>query len=194
MPFESRDFYAGLPVFTGFASVADPTLYQPLPEGWLVGLSDIVDSTDAIAAGRYKVVNTAGAAVIAAVTNALQGRPFPFVFGGDGASFAVAPDCEGLARAALSATAAWVRDDLGLELRIALVPVEAIRARGHDVRVARFAPSPDVSYAMFSGGGLAEAERALKRGEIAIPAAPPGTRPDLTGLSCRWEEFSRRAG
>ena len=33
----------------------------------------------------------AGAAVIAAVTNALDGREFPFVFGGDGASFAVSP-------------------------------------------------------------------------------------------------------
>ena len=34
----------------------------------------------------------AGASVIAAVTNALEGREFPFVFGGDGASFAVSPD------------------------------------------------------------------------------------------------------
>ena len=30
-----------------------------------------------------------GAGVIAAVANALDRRPFPFVFGGDGASFAV---------------------------------------------------------------------------------------------------------
>ena len=191
---DAPDFYAGLPVFTGFAGVADPSRYRALPDDWLVGLSDVVESTKAIAAGRYKVVNTAGAAVIAAVTNALKGRAFPFVFGGDGASFAVDPGSEPLARQALAATAAWVRDDLRLHLRVALVPVAALRKRGLDIRVARFAPSPDVSYAMFSGGGLAFAERALKRGEFAVPAAPRGTRPDLTGLSCRWDEIRAARG
>ena len=95
------DFYARLPVFTGFTHVMEPDLYQPLPDDWLLGLSDVVDSTKAIAAGRYKVVNTAGAAVIAAVTNALRGRAFPFAFGGDGASFAVGPGDAEAARAAL---------------------------------------------------------------------------------------------
>ena len=56
----------------------------------------------------------AGAAVIAAVTNALEGREFPFVFGGDGASFAVSPADLERAREALAATAIWVREDLDL--------------------------------------------------------------------------------
>ena len=55
----------------------------------MVGVADIVQSTKAIAENRYKAVNMAGAAVIVAITNALAGRDFPFVFGGDGASFAV---------------------------------------------------------------------------------------------------------
>ena len=63
----------------------DPKLYSPLPDDWAIGVADIVESTKAIAAQRYKAVNMAGAAVIAAVTNALEGREFPFVFGGDGA-------------------------------------------------------------------------------------------------------------
>ena len=77
-----------------------------------IGVADIVESTKAIAEARYKAVNMAGAAVIAAVTNALEGREFPFVFGGDGASFAVSPDDLERAREALAATAAWVKDDL----------------------------------------------------------------------------------
>ena len=51
------------------------------------------------------------------------------------------------------------------------------------------APSPNLSYAMFSGGGLGWAEAAMKRGEFAVPVAPSGTQPDLTGLSCRFEEI-----
>ena len=74
-------------------------------------------------------------------------------------------------------------------MRVALVPVAAVRAQGLDVRVARFGPSANLSYAMFSGGGLGWAEAAMKRGEFAIAAAPPGTQPDLTGLSCRFEEI-----
>ena len=78
-------------------------------------------------------------------------------------------------------------------MRVALVPVSAVRAQGLDVRVARFGPSPNLSYAMFSGGGLGWAEAAMKRGEFAVPPAPPGTQPDLTGLSCRFEEIPVRA-
>src|SRR5437899_4025055 len=127
----SRDrFYGGIPVFRGFSSLMDPALYSPLPDDWTIGVADIVESTKAIAERRYKAVNMAGAAVIASVTNALEGHEFPFVFGGDGASFAVAPDDLPRARQALAATAAWVKEDLELAMRVALVPVTAIRAQG----------------------------------------------------------------
>src|SRR5215813_9111108 len=187
-------FYGKIPVFRGFSSLMDPKLYVPLPDDWSIGVADIVESTRAIAAQRYKAVNMAGAAIIASVTNALEGREFPFVFGGDGASFAVAPADLERAREALAATAIWVREDLDLVMRVALVPVATIRAQGLDVRVARFGPSANLSYAMFSGGGLGWAEAAMKRGEFAVEAASPGTQPDLTGLSCRFEEIPTARG
>ncbi len=191
---DSDIFYGGIPVFRGFGSLMDPALYSPLPDDWTVGVADIVESTKAIANQRYKAVNMADAAVIAAVTNALDGREFPFVFGGDGASFAIAPADLARTREALAATAIWVKEDLDLVMRVALVPVKAVRAQGFDVRVARFGPSPNLSYAMFSGGGLGWAEAAMKRGEFAVPAAPPGTQPDLSGLSCRFEEMPSTRG
>jgi hypothetical protein len=189
-----RTFYAGLPVFDSFRRLTDPAIYTPLPGGWVLGLSDIVQSSAAIAAGRYKTVNTAAAAVIAAVANASGDNRFPFVFGGDGASFALPPEQAALARDALAAVAAWVRDELDLDMRVALVPVDAVRSAGQDVRVARFAPSPDVAYAMFTGGGLAFAEQQMKAGAFAVAPAPPGTRPDLTGLSCRFAEIATERG
>jgi hypothetical protein len=193
-PDGSDAFYSSIPVFRGFTSLMEPSLYSPLPPDWTVGVADIVESTKAIADRRYKAVNMAGAAVIASVTNALEGREFPFVFGGDGASFAVAPDDLPRAREALAATAAWVKEDLDLLMRVALVPVSVIRAQGADVRVARFGPSANLSYAMFSGGGLGWAEVAMKRGEFVVDAAPPGTQPDLSGLSCRFEEIPSARG
>src|SRR4030081_2384244 len=188
-PNGGEPFFGGIPVFRGFGSLMDPALYSELPDDWSIGVADIVESTRAIAEARYKAVNMAGASVIAAVTNALAGREFPFVFGGDGASFAVSPDDLERAREALAATAIWVEESLNLVMRVALVPVAAVRAQGLDVRVARFGPSPNLSYAMFSGGGLGWAEAARKGGSFSVPKAAPDPQPDLSGLSCRFEEI-----
>lgn len=191
---DDAGFYTRLPVFGRFSQLADPGIYTPLPEGWILGLADIVRSTSAIEGGRYKEVNTAAASVIAAVANQLGSNDFPFVFGGDGASFALPAAQEDLAHEALAAVAAWVRDEFGFELRVALVSVSEVRARGYDVRIARFAASPDVTYAMFSGGGLAYAEQRMKDGAFAIAPAQSGTKPDLTGLSCRFDEIRSERG
>ncbi len=86
---ESDLFYASIPVFDSFGGLMEPALYKPLPDDWTIGIADIVQSTKAIRENRYRSVNMAGAAVIAALKNSLDGSDIPYVFGGDGASFAV---------------------------------------------------------------------------------------------------------
>jgi hypothetical protein len=190
----SDEFYRTAPTFRDFRLVADEFSFSPLPEDWLIGVADVEQSAKAIQDQRYKAVNMAGAAVIAAVANALGGRDFPFVFGGDGASFAVSPADAKIARQALAETATWVREDLDLTVRVGMVPVGEIRRNGHDVRVGRYAVSDNISIAMFSGGGVAWADAAMKRDEISVPRAPAGARPDLSGLSCRFEQFPTQYG
>jgi len=187
-------FYASVPVCTDFERVTDPALYRPLPDGWQVGNADIVGSTAAKAAGRAKAVNLAGAAVIAGVTNALGGAEIPYVFGGDGASFAVPPALAAKASEALAAVARWAARDLELPMRVGMVPVAAIRATGLDVQVARYAASPAVRYAMFAGGGMRFAEREIKQGRFRLAEAPEDAQPDLDGLSCNWEAFPSSLG
>lgn len=186
--------YDALPVFSDFEQVSRPDVYAPLPDDWQVGVTDVVRSTEAIGQGRYKAVNMAGAASVGAVMNALGQVPFPFVFGGDGAILAVPPDLAGKAADALAATVRFVAEDLGLTLRAGMMPVSTIRGAGHDVRVARYAASEQAIYAMFSGGGGAYAEAEMKADRLSLPPAPPGTRPDLTGLSCRWAPIRARNG
>ncbi len=193
-PRASDPFYASVPVFDDFDQVADPALYKPLPAGWMLGNADVVKSTQAKAEGRGKAVNIAGAAVIAAVTNALGGAEIPYVFGGDGASFAVPPELAARAGAALAAVARWATQDLELPMRVGMVPIEAIREAGLDVRVSRFAASPQVRYAMFAGGGLRWAEGQIKLGHFRLAEAPEGARPDLDGLSCNWEAVPSALG
>lgn len=185
---------SAVPVFADFEGVADLDRYAPLPDGWTMAIADIVDSTGAIGAGHYKSVNMAAAAVISAVLNGLGNLDLPYVFGGDGAAIAVPPDGTDAARTALAAVSRWSAESFGLEMRAALVPVEAIRKAGHDVKVARFQAGPEVSFAMFAGGGSSWAEARMKDGQYLVPGAPPGAMPDLTGLSCRWSPVKSQLG
>jgi hypothetical protein len=187
-------FFDTLPIFAKFEGVADAGNYRPLPDSWALATADIVGSTQAIEAGRYKSVNTAGASVISALLNTLARRDLPFVFGGDGALVAFPGSAREETRAALAAVQTWVAEELDLTMRAAIVPMTDIRAQGLDVRVARFQASDEVFYAMFAGGGASWAEAEMKAGRYRIDPAPPGTRPDLTGLSCRWNPIAARNG
>ncbi len=187
-------FYDDLERRSAFSDMALPAHYSPLPDDWVVGTSDITGSTAAIADGKYKVVNMIGAAVISAQMNGAGGRAFPFVFGGDGAAFAHPAEFADEARAALAAVQVWAREEFDMGLRVGLFNVKDIRAAGHEVAVARYQVSDGVDYAMFSGGGVVWAESQMKAGVETVPAASPGTQPDLTGLSCRWSHMEARNG
>ncbi len=194
MQSDGSDFYDTLPILDDFAEAVNIQNYRPLPDGWVVGIADVVASTQAVAQGRYKTVNMVGAGVIAAVSNALERRAFPFVFCGDGASFAVsAADADAAARA-LAAMALFSQTEFQIEMRAAMLPVGDIRAAGRDVRVARFGASSHCAYAMLGGGGIAWLETEAKRGRYTLTPAPLGARPDLTGLSCRWSVAPAKRG
>jgi hypothetical protein len=51
-----------------------------------------------------------------------------------------------------------------------------------------------MTFAMLAGGGAAWAEAQMKQGRFAVATAPPGSKPDLTGLSCRWNPIESQNG
>ena len=67
MPEDSSRFYSGLKILTDFADVGSLENYAALPDDWHVAMCDVRNSTAAVEAGRYKNVNTVGAAAITAV-------------------------------------------------------------------------------------------------------------------------------
>ncbi|WP_432817130.1 DUF3095 domain-containing protein [Sulfitobacter sp. JB4-11] len=193
-PVDSTAFYASVPLQDDFGVLSDTQKYTPLPDDWWVGTSDIVGSTQAVADGRYKTVNMVGAAVISAQINAHGGAAFPYIFGGDGAGFAVPPAWQDRAAKALAAVRVWAAEEFDMGLRVGMTRVSDIRQAGLDVTVARFQAALGVDYAMFTGGGLSWAETQMKKGAQSVPQAPAGTQPDLTGLSCRWNHMPSRHG
>lgn len=190
----SDGFFDTLPVFDDFEGVTNLDNYRPLPDDWALVAGDIVNSTGAIRAGNYKMVNMAGAAIISSLVNALDNQQLPFVFGGDGAVVAIPPSGIEAARIAVAAVRTWADEEMGLDMRAAIIPILEIRNAGRDVFVARFKASEHASYAMFAGGGASWAESRMKEGLYSVPKAPPNSRPDLKGLSCRWSPIPSRHG
>ncbi len=194
----ASDFFSSIPKITRFMGVIDQQNFFPAPDDWLIVITDIRNSSKAVAEGRYKDVNMMGGAAICAVQNATGSRDWPFVFGGDGATLLIDPGVLPEVEAALVRTRTLAREDFDLELRIGFVPVSDVRRRGSDVLVARYEVSPGNCLAMFGGGGVELADDLIKAnetsGQYAVSDyALPGL-PDLTGLSCRWQPLRSQQG
>jgi hypothetical protein len=194
----STAFYANLPLLTEFSDVGRQESYVPLPGDWHVVMCDVRNSTAAVEAGRYKNVNTLGAAVITAMLNAAGETQIPFIFEGDGAMLCVPPELLNSARAALLQTQALARKSFELDLRIATMPVARVREAGVNILVARYRVSDNYVQAMFAGGGMAYADRCMKDPATAplCRVEPGSVEPacSFDGLECRWQDIPSRHG
>lgn len=187
-------FYAEIEPCDHFDAIGDLSQFHRVPDDWFVVISDIRDSTPAIAQGRYKDVNMIGAACIVATLNAVSDRDIPFVFGGDGATLAVPGTVMEEVKAALQRVQVLAGKELGFTLRVGAVPVAELRRRGEDVLLARLRISPNNFLAMFAGGGVELADQLIKMDEGYALSAPVDELPDLEGLSCRWEPLNSARG
>ncbi|MFP6740221.1 MAG: DUF3095 family protein [Alphaproteobacteria bacterium] len=191
-------FYNELVPFQDFAAFVEFDSYEPVPDDWVVMITDVQGSTRAIEEGRYKDVNMVGAASITAVLNVCGDFAVPFVFGGDGGTLAVPGSLRDAACTALVGLRAVSQATFGLALRVGAIPVADLRALGADVRVRKYELMTDNYLAMFAGGGAQLADTVLKSAAPGSPylleAEPQRGEPDLEGLSCRWEPLVPRSG
>ena len=195
----TAEFFSCIEPFDKFEDTFNPARYRPLPPDWLLAVCDIQDSTTGIEKGKYKEINMTGASAIIAVVNALPGREIPYVFGGDGAGFAIPPDAAVPVAAALMSTREVALSAFGLTLRAGIVPSADVRSAGYDIRVARYRLSDKVTIAMFDGGGLACAESMIKdqeKQERYDVTRWTNSRPsaDFHGLECRWNPLKTSRG
>ncbi len=170
-----------------------PENYQDLPADWFLVLTDVKGSTKAIEAGRYKEVNMVGVSCIIAAQNALGKLDIPFVFGGDGATLAIPGDERDRVSRALSLTRKISREEFGLDLRIAVIPVAQVVAAGGEVKVTKVRLSTTQLLPVLRGNGwmLAESWMKEREQEFNLPEDYPAEG-DMTGLECRWNPLPAR--
>ncbi|MFI5362905.1 MAG: DUF3095 family protein [Elusimicrobiota bacterium] len=192
---DSNRFYEDLPAFSDFKEVTGDEPFKPLPADWKVIVADIEGSTQAIESGRYKEVNTIGAATIAAAQNAMGRRDFPFVFGGDGSTLVIPPASFEKVAEALDGVRTLAREKFRMTLRVGAVEAAELYAEGLIVEVAKFELFAGKTIASFRGGGLTTAEAKIKGAPTRYAVALlPHHRSDLTGLSCRWKPIRSERG
>ena len=198
----SLSFFGELPLLQKAGDTFDTTQYRPAPDDWVLVVTDIVDSTIAIANGQHKTVNFVAAMAIAALKNLCFPTPIPFLFGGDGSVVMVPPLFAEQARLALARVRGFAQREFGMSLRVGLTPVAVLRRFGSDVLVGRFEPTPGNSFGVFLGGGVGMLEAAVRgRGDPALIAlvaiaaeVDDGVPVDLAGLNCRWNALQSGRG
>jgi len=192
---DTSDFFKNLTCFSEFSEITEDRNYQPVPPGWCVIITDVKGSTKAIESGRYKDVNTIGAASIVVVQNALGDLEFPYVFGGDGATLIIPNSSRHLVTEKLAALKNLSRQNFDLELRVGIVEVSEVLEAGCTIEVARFELFANKCVGIFRGGGLTHAETLVK-GVPEKYEIPDSKRSDvdLGGLSCRWNIIPNKNG
>lgn len=189
MSSDSLHFYQTLPAFPSFDTFQEPECYHPVPADWTVVITDVRSSTQAVREGRYKEVNAAGVACIAAVLNAIRPLSVPFIFGGDGATFVLPPSVLEDSKAVLIDCRTMALKDFGLDLRIGAVPVSTLYEEGQELLVAKWQVNEHYQQAMLMGDGLGFAERLIKDSSaFHVRKAASFKCADFSGFECRWNE------
>lgn len=187
---DTDQFFARLPPQTDFRAITESAGFVPVPPQWWVAVADVTDSTEAIARGRYKDVNTVGAMVIVGLLNAAPPHvELPFVFGGDGATVLIPSFLRPAAQSVLEDMQKFAQHEFGLTVKIGLVSVESLYRAGARLQIAKWGVSAHYTQALFAGGGLTLAEAWIKNPDW-LPLAPPlmnaSPAPDYRGFYCRW--------
>ena len=192
--FRSLEDYHNKASFTDFSDFTKAQNFTPVPESWLVIITDIKGSTKAIENGRYQDVNMIGAASISVLQELLK-RDFPFVFGGDGATIVLPSSHSTEVFKALCGLRTLSKNRFGMVLRVGCVPVKEIYDRGGRIEFAKHELSASKCIAIFRGGGLNIAEDLIKgdeeKYEVPFQDSPAAT---FQGLTCNWQPIAAQRG
>lgn len=199
METNTHRFYQELPVHRMQTEqlFARPELFRDVPSDWLVFVTDITGSTQAVQQGKERDVNMAAASsiIIAHNLGIRNKMDIPAVFNGDGTLILCPPALEGMLSLGLAANRASVQQVFGLEQRVGKIPVGILRAAGLDLRVAKLHFTTDFNQPVFLGNAVLEAERWLKA-NLAYHLKGDGDPmfADMSGLECYWDVIAPPKG
>lgn len=187
-------FYSALPANEIALSelLVREELFHHVPGNWHIIITDIKNSTAAVASGLHETVNLVATGSIVTVLNIAYKAKLtvPFFFGGDGATFIVPPSIIDQVMNGLQLFRANTLTNFNLELRAGTVPVNTVYTNGEELRISKFKSSAILSIPVVLGNGLAYAEKVIKGEDYLFSNnAVADTELDLSGMQCRWDKI-----
>ena len=181
--------HSKLPLVELFSSTS---AFSPIPDDWDIILTDIKNSTAAVAEGKHQAVNLVATCTIVIALNIayVEGMDIPFFFGGDGATLIVPSIISKRIMGSLENFKANTKENFNLDLRIGAIPVCDVYGAGFKLQIAKHNRSSVFSMPVILGDGLTYAERLLKdeKHEFLTPLDVT-KEADLSGMECRWDQI-----
>jgi hypothetical protein len=188
----SSHYYQKLKAVESLESVIDPTHFIEAPEDWSVVITDVVNSTSFIEAGKYKDVNIAGGLAAMALSNYFHKMDFPFLFGGDGITFLIPNNSLEDIKSILCDTKKKVNQFFDLILRVGIVPISELKANNKSIFIGKWKISEYYNQAILLGAGVDYCEKLIKEpsSHYTITDDYPITiEANFQGFTCRWKDI-----
>ena len=187
-------FYTHLPILVDPLSqlLNNPDCFSDVPQDWSVLVTDVEQSSLAIAEGKHQLINLLATGSIIAVLNLAHKADveIPFFFGGDGATILVPPEIKARALASLMVHQQNSHNNFEISLRVGAVKVEALAKAGHLLKLAKVQINAFRALPVVMGSALGIAEKWIKSGksDLEISENIPSEL-DLSGMECRWNNI-----
>ena len=193
-PSNNDQFYSRLPVNEIPLSelLSEEHLFYKVPGNWHVVVTDIKNSTKAVANGLHETVNLIATGCIVAVLNiaAKFKTTVPFFFGGDGATFIIPSSLFDPVMKALLLHQENTKATFHLDLRVGHVPVKVIYQQEHALNISKLKTSKQLAIPVLLGDGLTYAESVIKGPDYIFGMIGRSSAElDLSGMQCRWDRI-----
>ncbi|MEM6807529.1 MAG: DUF3095 domain-containing protein [Bacteroidota bacterium] len=190
---KSEGFYTNLPLQKTSVNklVGNPDHFQQIPPDWEIILTDIKQSTKAVAEGKHSLVNlVATGSIIAALNIAYrEGISIPFFFGGDGATLIIPKRLRSTILDALYEHSQNTRENFELILRVGSMPVAQVYEADFKLKISKVSMSPIYDIPIILGEGLKFAESQIKSDKETEQHSGKTGYLNLEGMECRWDKI-----
>jgi len=172
----------------------DESLFSSVPKNWSIVVTDIKNSTVAVANGFHNDVNLCATGSIITVLNTIKGIDkkiqIPYFFGGDGSTFIIPNNLVQPIIQALNNYSQHIANTLKLNLRVGHIQVEEVYNNKATLRITKLRHNKYLTTPVVLGNGIKFAENYIKQSfEIADTIKDKNIALNLEGMECRWDEI-----
>ena len=172
----------------------DESLFSSVPKNWSIVVTDIKNSTVAVANGLHNDVNLCATGSIITVLNTIKGIDkkiqIPYFFGGDGSTCIIPNNLVQPIIQALNNYSQHIANTLKLNLRVGHIQVEDVYSNKVTLRITKLRHNKYLTTPVVLGNGIKFAENYIKQSfEKADTIKDKNIALNLEGMECRWDEI-----